>query len=69
MKKLELNIPLAIFIAGAALFLLAPSGLLSTFSANEVYKAALLIESIGVTTVFIVYYRESLNQFFAADNY
>ena len=69
MKKLELNIPMSIFISGAALFLLAPSGLFSSFNANDLHKTALLIEAIGVTTAFVVYYRESFNRFFAAEEY
>ena len=61
MNNLELNIPLSIFIAGAALFLIAPSGLFSSLSANEIHKAALLIESIGVSTAFIVFCRDIIS--------
>ena len=60
MNNLELNIPILIFIAGAALYLLAPSGLFSAFSANEIHKTALLMESIGVTTAFVVFYRDKI---------
>jgi hypothetical protein len=60
MNNLELNIPLSIFISGAALFLLAPSGLFSSFSANEIHKIALMIESIGITTAFIVFCRDTI---------
>ena len=60
MNNLELNIPVSIFIAGAILFLLAPSGLFSSFNASEIHKTALLIESIGVTTAFIVYCRDKV---------
>lgn len=61
MNNLELNIPISIFIAGAALFLLAPSGLLSSFNASDVHKTALVLESIGVTAAFMVFYRGKLS--------
>ena len=60
MNILELNISVLIFIAGAALFLIAPSGLFSLFNANEIHQTALLIESIGVTTAFIVFCRDKI---------
>lgn len=61
MNNLDFNIPVLIFIAGAILFLLAPVGLIPAFNTNQLYFAALLTESIGVTVAFVVYFREKLN--------
>ena len=57
MNNLELNIPMLIFIAGAALFLLAPVTPFSSFNANDLHKTALLLQSIGVTACFLVFCR------------
>lgn len=62
MNNLNFNIPVSIFILGAILFLLAPLGLFSSFNANQIYMAALLIESIGVTTALVVFYRDKITQ-------
>lgn len=64
MNTLNFNIPVSIFIAGAILFLLAPLGLFSSFGTNNMYITGLFIESIGVTTALIIFYREKLNAFF-----
>lgn len=69
MKNLEFDVSMSIFIAGAVLFLLASSGLVSAFNANDIHKTALTVESIGLTTAFIVYFREGLNRYFVADDY
>ena len=60
MNKLNFNIPVMIFIVGAVLFLIAPFGLFKTFSSNDIYLAALLIESIGVTASVVVFYRDKI---------
>ncbi|MFT5350074.1 MAG: hypothetical protein ACI909_001660 [Planctomycetota bacterium] len=60
MNKLELNISVSIFIIGAALFLLAPSGVFSSVNTDEIHMTALLIESIGVTTATVVFLREKM---------
>lgn len=60
MNNLNFNIPVIIFIAGAILFLLAPLGVFQSFNSNEIYIAALFIESIGVTTALLVYHRDKL---------
>ena len=58
MNNFELNIPVSIFIVGAILFLLAPLMSISSFSANEMHKLALVLESIGVSATAIVFFRE-----------
>ena len=65
MKNLNLSVPLFIFIFGAVLFLLAPLGLFTPFSTNNLYVMGLFIESIGVTTGFIVVYREKIIEMFS----
>ncbi len=67
MNNLNFNIPVIIFIVGAILFLLAPLGWLSSFSSNETYMAALFIETIGVTTALVVYYRDKLFDVFVEE--
>ena len=64
MNKLNLNIPVVIFIIGAVLFLLAPLGLFSSFGVNNMYIAGLLVESIGVTTALVIFYRDKINDFY-----
>lgn len=49
-----------IFIIGAVLFLIAPLGLFKSFSSNDIYLVALIIESIGVTASVVVFYRDKL---------
>ena len=60
MNNLELNISVSIFITGAALFLLAPSGILSSFNTDEMHMTALMIESLGLTTALVVFFREKI---------
>ena len=64
MNNLNINIPVSIFLVGAVLFLLAPLGLFSSFSTNDIYTTGLFIESIGVTTGFVVIYRDKITELF-----
>lgn len=61
MNKIDFNIPVLIFIVGAIMFLLAPLELFRIFNSNQLYLYALMVESLGVTMAFIVYFREKLS--------
>lgn len=56
------NVPVLISSVGAILFLITPLGLFSSFSINDIYITALLIQSIGIATALFVLYRNKITQ-------
>ena len=68
MNSINFNIPVMIFVFGAVVFLLAPLGLFSSFSTNNLYITGLLIESIGVTTALVIFYRDKIADLYLDEN-
>ena len=60
MDKLDFNISLMIFALGAGLFLIAPLGLLGKAFTNDLYLMALSLQSIGVVTALVVFFRDEI---------
>ncbi len=60
MNKLDFNISLAVFMLGAALFVFVPLGSFSAAFTNDLYLFALCLESTGVVTALIVYFRDDI---------
>ena len=64
MNNLNINIPLSIIIVGIMLFLLAPVGLTSEFTIQEISIAGLLIELTGIILGSIMFYRHKVTKRF-----
>ncbi len=60
MDKLDFNISLAVFMLGAVLFFVVPMGSFSAAFTNDLYLLALCLESTGVVTALIVYFRDDI---------
>ena len=60
MDKLDFNISLTVFMLGAALFFVIPMGSFSAAFTNDLYLLALCLESTGVVTALIVYFRDDI---------
>lgn len=64
MNNLNLNIPLSIIAVGVMLFLLAPLGLTSQFTIQEISMTGLLIELAGILVGSIVFYRHKVTEMY-----
>jgi hypothetical protein len=62
MYKLNLNIPLSVFLAGAVLFLLAPVLIFDSYTTNEIFITGIAMQVIGITASLIEYYRYKITQ-------
>ena len=60
MDKLDFNISLMIFALGAGLFVVAPLGLFGKALTNDFYLMALSLQSIGVVTALVVFFRDEI---------
>lgn len=60
MDKLEFNIGISLFVVGAIIFLLAPSGLLASFRTDDLSLTGLFIESIGIVSILVVHFRDKI---------
>jgi hypothetical protein len=57
MYKLNLNIPLIIFLAGAILFLLAPVLVFDSYTTHEILITGITIQMVGLTASLIEFFR------------
>ena len=61
MNKLNLNIPLTIFLTGAIMFLFAPFEMFDAFTTHDIFMTGLLIELAGITASMAVFTINRLN--------
>ena len=62
MNKLNLNIPITIFLTGVVLFLLAPFEKFEAYSTYEIFIAGLLIELIGIAVGLAMFFRYKITE-------
>lgn len=64
MNNINLNIPLSIISVGIMLFLLAPAGLTSQFTIQEMSMTGLMIELLGIIAGSIALYRHKVTEMY-----
>ncbi|MBL1142757.1 MAG: hypothetical protein HND53_12070 [Proteobacteria bacterium] len=62
MYKLNLNIPLSIFLTGTILFLLAPVLIFDSYSTHEIFMTGIVIQLTGITASLIEFFRYKITE-------
>ena len=62
MKKINLTIPLSIFLAGTILFLLTPVMIFGSFTTNEIFLTGIVLQIVGITASLIQFFRYQMTQ-------